>query len=204
MNRLCVSLVSLLLACPVVAFAQRASVPVAMPANPASASSIPAEARQFDFLLGLWQIEVRPKVSGLVALIHGTPRLAGTWKAWRAADSLGIEDNVRVADGSGNPITSDRSHRTWVKSEGRWRINGVDTAHGRSSTAIAAWRGGEMHVDGQFIDAEGVRTLTRTRYYDITANAFHWQQDRSEDNGKSWEEAALTIDARRLPASPTH
>ncbi len=45
--------------------------------------------------------------------------------------------------------------------------------------------------------------MTRTRYYDITADAFRMQQDRSTDNGKTWEEGVLTIDAKRVAASAT-
>ena len=46
-------------------------------------TAAPAEAAQFDFLVGQWELEVTPKVGGLGAMIHGAPRLVGSWKAWR-------------------------------------------------------------------------------------------------------------------------
>lgn len=167
-----------------------------------AAAAAPTEAKQFDFLLGQWELEVHPKVSGLVAMIHGTPRLVGTWKAWRAVDGLGIEDEMRIVDASGNPISLSRAQRVYVAAEGLWKISGHDVTRGRSSEAKGKWQDGEMHVEGYSTDASG-KTLTRTRYYDITANAFHMRQDRSTDDGQTWEEGSLTIDAKRAAATAT-
>jgi hypothetical protein len=165
-----------------------------------STGAAPAEAKQFDFLLGQWELEVHPKVSGLAAMIHGTPRLVGTWKAWRAAD--GIEDETRIVDASGNPTSLSRAQRIYAAAEGLWKISGHDVTRGRSSEATGKWQDGEMHVDGYFTDADG-KTLTRTRYYGISADGFHTQQDRSSDNGQTWEEGSLTIDAKRVAATAT-
>jgi hypothetical protein len=93
-----------------------------------------------------------------------------------------------------------RAQRVYAPAEGLWKISGRDVTRGRSSDATGKWQGGEMRVDGYFTDAEG-KTLTRTRYYGITADGFHMQQDRSTDNGQSWEEGSLTIDARRVAAT---
>ena len=70
----------------------------------APSTTAPAEARQFDFLVGQWELEVKPKVNAMIAMFHGTPKLAGSWKAWRALDGFGIEDEVRIVDASGNPM----------------------------------------------------------------------------------------------------
>lgn len=188
---------SLVLGCPIIALAQPADVAAAT-----STATAPAEAKQFDFLLGQWELEVHPKVSGLAAMIHGTPRLVGTWKAWRAADGLGIEDQMRIVDGSGNPISLSQAQRTYAPAEGLWKISGHDVTRGRSSESTGKWQAGEMRVDGYFTDADG-KTLTRTRYFGIAADSFHMQQDRSSDNGQTWEEGSLTIDAKRVAATAT-
>ncbi|MDR3387431.1 MAG: hypothetical protein P4L92_10295 [Rudaea sp.] len=200
MNHLTQFFLWLLLVCPLAASAQQGDV-AATASN--TSGSAPADAAQFDFLLGQWALEVRPKVNSLVAMIHGTPRLVGTWKAWRAADGLGVEDEVRIFDASGNPISLNKSHRSYIGSGGLWKISGLDASHSRTSEATGKWLDGEMHLDGRFTDADGQPTLTRTRYYGITADGFHMQQDRSIDNGQSWDEAALTIDARRAAATAT-
>lgn len=188
---------ALLLSVPAAVFAQHA-----VPA-PDSATNAPAEAKQFDFLLGQWQLEVHPKVSGLAAMIHGTPKLVGTWKAWRVLDGLGIEDEMRVVDASGNPLSLSRALRIYGKNDARWQVSTVDAYRGRVSTSSGSMQGAEMHMDGQYVDPEQKQTLTRTRYFDIGADGFRMQQDRSTDNGQSWDEAALTIEAKRTAASAT-
>lgn len=203
MNRYCGFFLVLFLTCPIAGFAQPAADATSAATNSSAPAVRSSEAAQFDFLLGEWQLEVHPKVSGLVAMIHGAPRLIGTWKASRSADNLGIEDDMRIVDGSGNPLSSNHSRRLYDPVQQRWKISGKDLQNGRSSEASGQWLNGEMRLDGQFIDTESKTTLTRTRYYDISANSFHMLQDRSIDNGQTWDEAVLTIDAKRAAASTT-
>jgi len=197
MNRFHVLAASMLFAFSTVAGAQ--------PAVPAAAPVVsPAESRQFDFMLGQWTIDVHPKVSGLVAMIHGTPKLIGTWRAKRSANGLGIEDESRIIDGSGNPVSVMRSQRTWVAADKRWKISGLDTLRKRNSSATGRWTGSEMQVIGSYVDEDGTPTRTRTRYCQITPNSFRMIQDRSTDNGKSWDEGMLTIDAKRSSSVALH
>lgn len=167
----------------------------------ATASTAPAEARQFDFLIGQWELVVRPKVSTLAARIHGAPKLLGTWKAWRAFDGFGVSDDLRIVDGSGNPTALGSSMRAWSTQERRWLVSTFDAYRGRMTSATAEWRGNEMVVSGRGTDAEGKPSLLRTRFIGITPTAFRFQQDRSSDDGKTWEEGILKIDAKRVAAS---
>jgi hypothetical protein len=166
-----------------------------------SSSAAPAEARQFDFLVGQWELEVTPKVSSLVAMIHGTPKLVGTLKAWRGFDGFGVEDEMRVTDASGNPSSLHHVLRAWDRGKRQWNVVGLEVLRGRPSTATAQWQDGEMRVSGSGVDAEGKAYAVRTRYFDIGADHFRMQQDRSYDNGQTWEEATLTIDAKRVAAT---
>ncbi|MBC7895311.1 MAG: hypothetical protein H7066_07845 [Cytophagaceae bacterium] len=167
----------------------------------ATASTAPAEARQFDFLIGQWELVVRPKVTTLAARIHGAPKLLGTWKAWRAFDGFGVEDELRIVDGSGNPTSLGTSMRAWSTGERKWLISTLDAYRGRMTSGTAEWRGTEMVVSGRGTDAEGKPTILRTRFFGITPAAFRFQQDRSSDDGKTWEEGILRIDAKRVAAS---
>jgi hypothetical protein len=173
---------------------------LALPAF-ALAQSVPAESKQFDFLLGQWDVEVRVKMSGLAAAIHGAPRLVGTFKAWRALDGLAVEDELRVVDGSGNPISLTHALRIYSKNEGRWRIGGLDAYRSRFSESTGQFQGGEMRLNGHGFDAEGHPVLTRVRYYDIAADGFRIQQDRSSDDGRTWDEAVNVIVAKRVAAA---
>lgn len=195
MNRFHMFYASILLVCPVASFAQP-GVSTAIPAD-----SVPAEARQFDFLLGRWTIEVHPKVSSLVAMFHGAPRFTGSWQAMRSVDGLGVDDEMRLVDGSGNPISLTRAHRGWAAAEKRWKISGMDVLRKHSTESTAQWIGGEMNVSGHSTDPDGTQQLTRTRYFKITPNSFRMQQDLSGDNGKTWDEATVVIDATRVPTA---
>ena len=195
MRRLCFLVLAVSLSCPLFVFAQN-------PASTAAAATgaAPAAAAQFDFLLGQWQLVVHPKVSSLAAMIHGTPKLIGTLKAWRSGSD--VEDEISITDSSGNPLSANHSLRTYDAAQARWKISGRDVRRGRTGEATGHWQDGEMHLEGYTTDADG-KTLTRTRYYGITADSFHMTQDRSVDDGKTWEEGTLTIDATRVATTAT-
>jgi hypothetical protein len=161
----------------------------------------PREAAQFDFLVGQWDLTVTPKVSGLAARIHGAPKLTGTWKAWRAFDGFGIEDEMRIVDGSGNPASLSHTMRVFNATDKRWSNTSLDVYRSRFSSSTADWRNNEMHTTGTGVDAEGKAYMTRSRFSAISKDRFTFQQDRSTDNGKTWNEAVLRIEAKRIATS---
>jgi hypothetical protein len=166
-------------------------------------TSAPAEAKQFDFLIGQWELEVKPKVNSLAAMIHGAPKLVGSWKAWRGFDGFGVEDELRVVDASGNPMSLNQALRIYDRNQNRWTIVGLDVYRARVSNSTAQWQGSEMRLEGNGTDSEGKPYLSRTRYFGITPDAFRMQQDRSSDNGQTWDEATLVIEAKRVAATAT-
>lgn len=181
---------------PCVAHAQHSEAGASRPAlTPAK------EARQFDFLIGQWDLVVVPKVSSLAARIHGAPKLLGTWKAWRAVDGFGVEDELRVMDRSGNPTSLLHTLRVYNATDGKWALTGIEAYRGRVSGASAEWKNNEMVTTSQGTDEEGKPYVGRTRFFDITANGFKYQQDRSFDGGKTWDDALLRIEAKRVAAT---
>ena len=163
-----------------------------------AAAGVPAEAAQFDFLVGQWELEVSPKVGGLAAMIHGAPRLVGSWKAWKSFDGYGLDDELRVLDASGNPMALNYSQRIFDAKTKRWLVSGLDVYRARFGSSSGQWQGGEMQLEGSGQNAEGKPMLTRTRFFEITPDRFKMRQDRSPDNGASWEEGTLTIVAKRV------
>ncbi|MBL8360285.1 MAG: hypothetical protein JNN18_07315 [Rubrivivax sp.] len=164
------------------------------------AAAPPREASQFDFLLGAWELEVTPKVGGLAAALHGTPRLVGTWKAWRAFDGHGIEDELRIVDASGNPVTLAHALRLYDARSRRWSIAVADAYRGRIGQSVGQWQDGEMRTTGSGPSADGKPVVTRTRWHDIGPDRFRMRQDRSTDDGATWDEGVLAIAARRTAA----
>lgn len=155
------------------------------------------EAAQFDFFVGDWELEVSPKTSGLAAMIHGAPRLLGRWTVRRAWDGFGLEDELRVFDASGTPMSLSRGLRLYDAKAQRWQSHSLDVYRARLSSSSGQWQGGEMRFEGRGSDADGKPRLTRSRFFEIGPSAFRWRQDVSEDNGATWEEGILTITAKR-------
>lgn len=167
------------------------------------AAAAPAQAAQFDFLVGQWELEVSPKVSGLAAMIHGAPKLVGSWKAWKAFDGHGLDDELRILDASGNPVSLNHSQRIFDPKTRRWLVTGLDVYRARFGSSSGVWQDGEMRLEGSSQTQDGKPLLTRTRFMEITADRFKMRQDRSHDNGASWEEGTLTVIAKRVSRKAT-
>jgi hypothetical protein len=163
-------------------------------------STAPREAEQFAFLVGHWEVTVTPKVSSLAARIHGSPTYLGTWKAWRAFDRFGVEDELRVMDRSGNPNSLTHSMRYYDAAQAKWVLTTLDVYRGRIVSAIGEWRGKELIVTNTGRDAEGKPYVQRARFYDITPTTFRYQADRSSDGERTWDAGVLKIEARRVAA----
>jgi hypothetical protein len=164
-------------------------------------TNAPAEAAQFAFLVGQWELTVTPKAANLGQRIHGTPKLSGTWKGWRAFDGFGVEDEMRIVDGSGNPMSLLTTLRTYDQAQRKWTQVSLDPYRARFTPATAEWRDGEMVVRSTGRDTDGSPYVQRTRFYDITADGFKYQADRSTDGERTWNEAVLRIEARRVSAT---
>lgn len=162
--------------------------------------TVPREATQFSFLVGQFELVVRPPASGLAARIHGVPRMIGTWKAWRALDGFGIEDELRITDESGNPRSLSHAVRYYDASAKHWIASAIDVHRGIFTTSTAEWRDNVMTVTSRGAGADGKSYLVRGRYTDITPTSFQFHQDRSADEGRTWESGTLRITATRVAA----
>ena len=180
-------------------FALLAIVPLGAFAQSETSTSASDGAGQFDFLLGQWELDVHVKAGGLAAMIHGTPKLSGTWKAWRIIDGRAIEDELRIVDASGNPLTLNRALRFYSADEKRWETVGIDLHHNHTYESVGQFQDGEMRVESRSADSDGKQS--RTRYVNISADAFRMLQERSADGGKTWEESGISIDAKRIAAT---
>jgi len=168
--------------------------------SPPQNRTAPREVSQFNFLIGQWDLDVKPAAVGLAQKIHGVPKLVGSWKAWRALDGFGLEDEMRITDASGNPILLSHAVRYYDANAKAWKASTIDVYRGVFSTSTAQMRGGEIVSSSSGTDAEGKAYLARGRYEDIKPDSFRFIQERSTDNGKSWS-TNLTIEAKRVSAA---
>jgi len=188
-------LLTLLALAPAPALAQHGA------GTPQQAPVAPAEARQHEFLIGQWELVVKVPPAGLAQRIHGVPRLVGTWKAWRAFDGFGVEDELRITDAAGNPVSLSHAMRFYDRAARGWSLATLDVYRGKLTIATAEWKEGRMTQSSRGTDQEGKPVLFRSRFSDITPTSFRWQQDRSSDDGKSWTEGTLRIEAKRIAAT---
>ena len=183
-----------LLAAQFTAHAQHGS-----PAAPSLPAVAPKEAAQFDFLVGQWELDVKPAVNTLAAKIHGVPKMLGSWKAWRALDGWGVEDELRITDAAGNPKSFSHAVRMYDATARKWRTSTVDVYRALVGMSTAEWKDGVMTSMSTGNDSEGKNFVARTRYLDITSDSFKFRQERSYDSGATWE-PNLAIDAKRVAA----
>ena len=161
-------------------------------------TTAPREAAQFDFLVGQWELVVHPGVSALVAMMHGAPKMLGTWKAWRGLDGWGVEDELRITDNSGNPRSLSHAVRVYDATAHKWNSSSLDVYRGTFASSTGEWKDNQMTATSRGVDSDGKAYVTRTRYYDITPVSFRVQQDRSFDDGKTWTQGVLKIEAKRV------
>lgn len=159
----------------------------------------PAEARQYDFLIGEWTLTARPKLSGLVRLVHGDTILTGTWKAHRALNGWGVQDELQLYDPSGNPSVLVAATRFYDARTEHWMTTSLDVFRGRQTVSTGSQVGGGMQSETRSHDADGKPTRTRATISAVDDNHFVFRQDRSYDDGQTWDEAVLVIEARRTP-----
>jgi hypothetical protein len=181
---------------PIALLAQRDSG-----ADPSSSAKPPHEASQYDFLVGEWTLAITPKVSGLVARIHGVPRVRGTWKGSRALDGWGEEDELRIVDEAGNPIAYTHFIRIYDPKARHWIVTAIDVTRQGVTTSVSQLQGKEMLSSADGIDPAGKPYRSRTHITDISATGFHFSQDISHDGGATWDDGHLVMDARRAGAT---
>lgn len=169
-------------------------------AQPAPETRPPRDASQFAFLVGQWDVTVKPKATTLAARIHGVPTLHGTWKAWRAFEGWGIEDELRIVDAAGNPQAYTHFTRVFDATAKRWNVSALDVYRGKFTMSSAAWSGDAMSTTSQGTDAEGKSYTSRVTWSRITSASFRYQQDRSADGGRTWIDGFLVIDGKRTAA----
>jgi hypothetical protein len=166
--------------------------------EPQALRTAPSEARQFAFLIGQYDLVVKPAAKGLAARIHGVPKMVGTWKGSRALDGFGVQDELRVTDASGNPRLLAHAVRYYDGTARHWITSTIDVYRGVFTPSTSEWRDNVMTATSKGTDDDGKPYVTRSKYFDITPNAFRFQQDRSTDGGKTWDEATLIIEATRV------
>lgn len=99
-----------------------------------------------------------------------------------------VQDDFWMLGEDGNPVWAGSTLRTWDLQANRWNnmFLGVHgTGFGRMFHGVPA--GEEVHVTVDGEDPDGRTHMNRIFFYDVKDGAFNWRQERSYDNGETWE-----------------
>lgn len=182
---------SLLLAASSPLLAQELAA-AAFPVNP----ELPPEARQFDFWVGEWDVNLRVRQDDL------------TWKDTREAVAriypiLGGKAVMELWDGGTIKGFSVRYYDPELERWVLW-LNWPGRNRSGSSKLMGEFRNGR----GQFYSAQerpdGMQYISRYTFSDITPTSLRWDDAYSDDGGKSWSESWIMEFSRKsaVPALP--
>jgi hypothetical protein len=153
----------------------------------------PAESRQFDFLIGNWDVAAtRYKEDGSV-LFH----YRANWNAKYLNEGRMIVDDFKALGPAGQTISSYVTLRTYSEATHRWEMTGLAALQPAASAEWhGEWKDGEMLLDASGKDPAGNAIRTQIRFFNITKNSFAWESRTSRDEGKTWVKAASLLASR--------
>ena len=130
--------------------------------------SPPAEARQFDFWVGHWDL---------------------SWPGGNGSNriSLVLDSAVVLEEFSGEESITLRgmSLSVYDRRSGAWKQTWVDNQGGYLDF-IGGFNGQRMVLQ-RSVSGDGQEMLQRMVWYNITPDSLDWSWERSEDQGKTWK-----------------
>jgi hypothetical protein len=156
--------------------------------------SLPPEARQFDFWVGAWDVNLRVRQDdgswldrhGAAARIY--PILSG-----KAILELWSEDRQTGIKGFSLRYFDARRDE-WVL----W-LNWPGSNRSGSSSLTGAFRHGRGEFFASRTDADGRETLSRYTFSDVTDHSLRWDDAYSTDGGLTWTHSWIMEFSRTAP-----
>lgn len=158
-----------------------------------NANHAPAPNRDFDFLLGRWQVRgTRRQPDGSILGYEAR------WAAEKRAAGRVVMDEFTVLAPDGRELSTYVTLRTYCESTQRWEMAGM--AAGQPAMPMqwhGRWTGEEMQLQARATDPGGRVHLTRIRFFEIGPERFRWESDASSDEGQSWNTVAQLVAQRQ-------
>jgi hypothetical protein len=153
------------------------------------------ESRQFDFLIGDWDIAAsRYKPDGSLLLQY-----QGSWSARHLNEGRMVFDDFKALAPTGKEISSYVTLRTYSETTHRWEMSGL-AAFQPATVAqwYGHWKDGEMQIEVTGNDAAGNPIRNRIRFFLIESNSFSWESKICFDDGTTWIQAASLTATRTV------
>jgi hypothetical protein len=145
------------------------------------------ETRQFDFLIGDWNVEgTRFGRDGSALMSY-----KGIWSARHLNEGRMVLDDFKVMSPTGEVISSFVTLRTYCEVTARWEMQGLAALQ---PAMPVEWYGhcqdGEMLLEASGKNLQGAMMKTAIRFFDIQPEGFSWESKMSADDGKTWTRTA--------------
>jgi hypothetical protein len=156
------------------------------------------EGKQFDFLIGEWDvIATRYKEDGSVLMQYNA-----RWYAQYLNDGRMVMDDFKACLPTGQAISSYVTLRTYSEATRRWEMAGLSALQpAMPAEWHGVWAEEEMRIDAVGTGPEGKPFRNRIRFYNIEQDRFEWESMVSRDNGKTWTRAVEMIVTRAAPST---
>ena len=127
-------------------------------------------------------------LGGRLGLNPGPTRRLATHCTWRQPPSERIMDGCVVQENFSNEATNYRgtSLSIFDTTVGKWKQTWVDNG-GAYLDFVGEFKDGQMILQREAVGKNGVKSLQRMVWKNITANEFDWSWEASQDNGKTWQ-----------------
>jgi hypothetical protein len=151
------------------------------------------ESRQYDFLIGDWDVEAtKYKEDGSVLFQY-----RAKWSAKYLNEGRMVMDDFKAYSPAGQEISSYVTLRTYSEVTHRWEMSGLAAFHPAANAQwYGEWKDGEMQLNAVGINPEGKTIRTKIRFFNIKPMSFNWESKSSHDDGKTWIQTAA-LEARR-------
>jgi hypothetical protein len=152
-----------------------------------------AQSRQFDFLIGNWDVvATRFKDDGSVLFQY-----KAKWEATYLNDGRMIMDDFKACGPSGEAISSFVTLRTFSETTQRWEMQGLAAFQPAAATEwYGIWQDGEMLLNASGNNADGKTIRNKIRFFEIEKDRFAWSSKTSRDEGISWVLTASLVAVR--------
>ncbi len=155
----------------------------------------PKELAEFSFLIGQWNCHAKYLNPDWETYSEGD----GTWMAYYMMDGYAIQDDFRGVFADNYIATTFRAYNV---QEGRWNGYWLDGRSGQWSRPLLEHdvdQGLALRTSIKAPDPTGkpVDILLQFHFLDFQKDRFHWRQNASLDQGKTWIEDTMLIDCQR-------
>jgi hypothetical protein len=157
----------------------------------------PPQSRQFDFLIGNWDVAAtRYKEDGSVLLQY-----RASWQAQHLNEGRMVMDDFKALAPTGQHVSSYVTLRTYSEADHRWEMAGLAALQPAIQAQwFGEWKDGEMQLTAVGTNPTGGTIHNRIRFFNISELGFSWESRISHDEAASWAlSASLRATRAALP-----